>query len=75
MKLSNVPEWLGARAVAVLALLALLAPAVPSAAQGVTTGTIAGIELNADKAPGLPVINQKGDALPGAEERKQELGF
>jgi len=51
MKLSNVPEWLGARAVAVLALLALLAPAVPSAAQGVTTGTIAGIVLNADKAP------------------------
>jgi hypothetical protein len=31
--------------------------------------------VNADKAPGLPVINQKGDALPGAEERKKELGF
>ena len=51
MKLSNVSEWLGARAVAVLALLALLAYAAPSAAQGVTTGTIAGIVLNADKSP------------------------
>jgi hypothetical protein len=29
------------------------------------------IKVNADKAPGLPVINQKGDALPGAEERKK----
>jgi ferredoxin len=33
------------------------------------------IKLNADKAPGLPVINEKGDALPGAEDRKKELGF
>ncbi len=32
-------------------------------------------QVNADKAPGLPVINQKGDALPGAEERKEKLGF
>jgi hypothetical protein len=51
MKLSNVSEWLGFPAVAVLALLALLFPARPSAAQGVTTGTIAGVVLNADKAP------------------------
>jgi ferredoxin len=33
------------------------------------------IKINADKAPGLPVINQKEDALPGAEERKAKLGF
>jgi hypothetical protein len=33
------------------------------------------IQLNADKAPSLPVVNQKGDPLPGAEERKQSLGF
>jgi ferredoxin len=33
------------------------------------------ITLNADKAPGLPVVNEKGDALPGAEERKEALGF
>jgi len=32
-------------------------------------------KVNADKASGLPVINQKGDALPGAEERKTALGF
>jgi hypothetical protein len=51
MKLSKVPEWLGSPAVAVLALLALLATAAPSAAQGVTTGTISGVVLNADKTP------------------------
>ena len=33
------------------------------------------IKTNADKAPSLPVINQKGDPSPGAEERKQALGF
>ena len=49
MKLSNVLEWLGSPAVAVLAVLALLAPAAPSAAQGVTTGTISGIVLNAEQ--------------------------
>jgi ferredoxin len=32
-------------------------------------------QLNADKAPGLPVITETGDPLPGAEERKKELGF
>ena len=32
-------------------------------------------QINADKAKGLPVINEKGDALPGAEERKKTLGF
>ncbi len=33
------------------------------------------LQINADKAKGLPVVNEKGDALPGAEERKTELGF
>ena len=32
-------------------------------------------KINADKAPALPVINQKVDPLPGAEERKEALGF
>jgi ferredoxin len=31
--------------------------------------------INAEKAPQLPVVNEKGDALPGAEERKKALGF
>ncbi|HYJ09266.1 MAG TPA: ferredoxin family protein [Polyangiaceae bacterium] len=33
------------------------------------------IKANADKAAGLPVINAKQDPLPGAEERKEKLGF
>ncbi len=33
------------------------------------------IKINADKSVGLPVINSKQDALPGAEERKEKLGF
>ncbi len=33
------------------------------------------LAVNAEKAPSLPVINQKGEALPGAEERKAKLGF
>ena len=33
------------------------------------------VEINRQKAPKLPVINEKGPALPGAEERKKELGF
>ena len=33
------------------------------------------IKINADKAAGLPVINAKQDPLPGAEERKEKLGF
>ena len=33
------------------------------------------IQANADRAPSLPVINTKGDPLPGAEERKEKLGF
>jgi ferredoxin len=32
-------------------------------------------QINADRAKGLPVVNEKGDALPGAEERKKDLGF
>lgn len=33
------------------------------------------IKANADKATGLPVINAKQDPYPGAEERKEKLGF
>jgi ferredoxin len=33
------------------------------------------IQINADLAPGLPVINEKEDELPTAQERKKELGF
>ncbi|RYZ10151.1 MAG: ferredoxin [Myxococcales bacterium] len=33
------------------------------------------IKVNADKAAGLPVINTKLDPYPGAEEKKEKLGF
>jgi ferredoxin len=33
------------------------------------------IQINADKSPGLPVINTKQTPLPTAEARKRELGF
>jgi ferredoxin len=33
------------------------------------------ITTNAEKATGLPVINSKQDPFPGAEERKEKLGF
>ncbi|MDX2055565.1 MAG: ferredoxin family protein [Polyangiaceae bacterium] len=33
------------------------------------------IQKNAELAASLPVINNKQDPLPGAEERKQKLGF
>jgi ferredoxin len=33
------------------------------------------IDINAERAPGLPVIEDKQDPLPGAEERRAELGF
>jgi ferredoxin len=33
------------------------------------------IAINAEKAPGLPVCDEQMDPLPGAEERKTELGF
>lgn len=33
------------------------------------------IKLNAERAGGLPVINTKQDPYPGAEERKEKLGF
>ena len=33
------------------------------------------IEINATKAPDLPVLLAPMDPLPGAEERKDELGF
>jgi len=33
------------------------------------------IQVNADKAPDLPVINEKEEPLPTAEERRKELGF
>ncbi len=32
-------------------------------------------QVNADRAKGLPVVNEMGSALPGAEDRKKELGF
>jgi hypothetical protein len=48
-RVSNVTEWLGFPAIAVLAVLALLSPSTPVSAQGVTTGAITGIVLNADK--------------------------
>jgi ferredoxin len=32
-------------------------------------------KINAEKAPGLPVITETGDPLPDAEERKKQLGF
>jgi len=49
MKLSIVPEWLGRPAVAVLALLALLLPSAPGYSQGVTTGNITGVVMNAEQ--------------------------
>ncbi|MEE9598383.1 MAG: 4Fe-4S binding protein [Acidiferrobacterales bacterium] len=33
------------------------------------------IEINEERAPGLPVIQDKEDPYPGAEERQKELGF
>ena len=33
------------------------------------------IQINADKAPDLPVVTEKSDPLPGAEERKASLGL
>lgn len=33
------------------------------------------VEINQERAPNLPVIDSKQDPLPGAEERKAELGF
>jgi ferredoxin len=33
------------------------------------------IKVNAEKSGGLPVINSKHDPYPGAEERKEKLGF
>ena len=33
------------------------------------------IAINAERAPGLPVVNEKQDPLPGAQARKTELGL
>lgn len=33
------------------------------------------VALNAQRAPGLPVVNQDGDPLPTAQARMTELGF
>lgn len=33
------------------------------------------IEINAEKAPNLPVCEEQMDPLPGAEEKKEALGF
>ncbi len=32
-------------------------------------------QINADKAPDLPVVNEKVDPLPTAEEKKKKLGL
>lgn len=33
------------------------------------------IEINAEKAPGLPVITEKQDALPTAADKRKQLGL
>ena len=33
------------------------------------------IEINAERAPNLPKVEEQQEAYPGAEERKAELGF
>ena len=33
------------------------------------------LELNAERSRKLPLVTEKQDPLPGAEERKTELGF
>ncbi len=33
------------------------------------------LKINAERAPTLPVVNETTDPLPGAEERKKQLGF
>ncbi|MBL4689795.1 MAG: ferredoxin family protein [Nannocystaceae bacterium] len=32
-------------------------------------------QINADKAPGLDAVTETSDPLPGADEKKKELGF
>ena len=32
-------------------------------------------EINAERAKGLPVVNEKGTPTPGADQRKKDLGF
>ena len=33
------------------------------------------IAINAERGQALPVVNEQGSPLPGAEERKEKLGF
>ena len=33
------------------------------------------IAINAERGQALPVVNQQGEPTPGAEERKEKLGF
>jgi len=33
------------------------------------------IAINAERGAALPVVNEQGSPLPGAEERKEKLGF
>jgi ferredoxin len=33
------------------------------------------VQINAERAPNLPVISDLEDPLPGADDRKAELGF
>ena len=32
-------------------------------------------QVNTDRAKGLPVVNEKGEPLPGAEDKKKQLGL
>ncbi len=41
----------------------------------ITEGKEKWIAINAEKAPDLPVCDEQMDPLPGAEERKEALGF
>jgi len=58
MKLSNVAEWLGSSALAVLAAILLSVSAVSVAAQGVTTASITGIvkDSSGGVMPGVTVV-------------------
>ncbi len=33
------------------------------------------LKINAEKSKGLPVVAEQGEPLPGADARKEELGF
>jgi ferredoxin len=33
------------------------------------------VQINAERAPNLPIVSEKQDPLPGADEKKAALGF